>query len=325
MPVSTNLSVLNMPTPTLDAAAVAQQLANIDVLQVLEDMFLEIAAGRAVQPPQSLTLFPDDAGDFITYQGVLAEQGVFGAKLSPYIVQESKPLITAWTCLMSTTTGEPVLLCDAAQLTTERTAGTTALAVKLLADANSKSVTIIGAGPIAQAHWRHCADLRDWQQVRIWSPSLSQDQARLSEWREICPAIELAESAEQAAENADVVMLCTSSGQPVIDPGSIKTGALVTSISTNVAQAHEVPPAFLLDSQVFCDYRATTPTTAGEMILASQEHGWDATALRGDLAELLAGTCPKPDRDSPVFFRSVGLGLEDIAMAAAVRNSLEHQ
>ncbi|MEM7358158.1 MAG: ornithine cyclodeaminase family protein [Pseudomonadota bacterium] len=313
-----------MTIPILDAAAVALQLDNIDVLHVLEDMFMEIAHDRAVQPPQTVTLFPADAGDFITYQGVLSKHAVFGAKLSPYIVQENKPIITAWTCLMSTETGQPLLLCDAGQLTTERTAGTTALAVKHLADTASQKVAIIGAGAIAQAHWRHVANLCDWQEVALWSPSLSVEDPRFEEWRVLCPSINLAESAEQAAADADVVMLCTSSGTPVIDPGCIKAGALVTSISTNVAQAHEVTPGFLLNSQVYCDYRATTPDTAGEMVLAAAEYGWDTSKLIGDLAELVAGQCPTPQRDCPVFFRSVGLGLEDIAMAAALQQSLQN-
>ena len=93
----------------------------------------------------------------------------------------------------------------------------------------------------------------------------------------------------------------------------------------NVAQAHEISPVSLADCDVYCDYRATTPSTAGEMVLANQQHGWDASSVKGDLAELVAGTCALPDRSKTVFFRSVGLGLEDIAMAAAVHDSLEQQ
>ena len=70
---------------TLDEAAVERALPGIDVRRALEDMFRALADGRATQPPQTLSLFPDHAGDFITYLGVLSDQGLFGAKLSPYI------------------------------------------------------------------------------------------------------------------------------------------------------------------------------------------------------------------------------------------------
>jgi L-arginine dehydrogenase len=123
-----------------------------------------------------LTLFPDGSGDFITYQGVMADAGVFGAKLSPYIVQSgAPPLITAWTMLMSMTTGRPLLLCDAAQLTTERTAGVTALAVDLLAPADARRLSIVGTGALAEAHLRHVLLLRDWDRVRVVSRHLGAD------------------------------------------------------------------------------------------------------------------------------------------------------
>ncbi|MGH8355312.1 MAG: ornithine cyclodeaminase family protein, partial [Pseudomonas sp.] len=40
--------------------------------------------------------------------------------------------------------------------------------------------------------------------------------------------------------------------------------------------------------------------------------------IRGDLPELLSGQASRPDYRSHVFFRSIGLGLEDIALANAL-------
>jgi L-arginine dehydrogenase len=99
---------------------------------------------------------------------------------------------------------------------------------------------------------------------------------------------------------------------------------LVTSISTNVANAHEVDPAFLTTAEVYCDYRATTPGSAGEMKLAA-EAGWQPDSIRGDLAELQVEACKTPSGDKPVFFRSIGLGLEDIFMARAVYDAASAQ
>jgi L-arginine dehydrogenase len=97
----------------------------------------------------------------------------------------------------------------------------------------------------------------------------------------------------------------------------IKPGMLVTSISTNVARAHEVPPDALARMNVYCDDRSTTPLIAGEMVLAS-ENGWSREDIRGDLGELACGKeqAPSPDRAS--FFRSMGLGIEDVKMALEI-------
>lgn len=312
-----------MPTPhaplVLDAAAVAALLPQVDALAAMRRLFTELGRGDAVQPAQSLTLLPGGQGfqgDFITYQGASHGAQMFGAKLSPYLPREDGAIVTAWTVLMSSETGLPLMLCDAGRLTVERTAATTALAVDHLGAAAAHRLAIIGSGAVAEAHLRHVLPLRDWQAVQVFSPSL-QGAERADHWRGLDPRVTVAQSADAAIAGADVVMLCTSSGQPVVDTTDVKPGILVTSISTNVARAHEVAPAFLNDAEVYCDYRATTPVTAGEMVIAG-EQGWDAGAIRGDLAELQCGQCPYPSGDRPVFFRSIGLGLEDIFMAEAV-------
>lgn len=302
----------------LTAAQISELIAEIDLASELRAMFAELGQNQAVQPAQTVTLFPQDRGDFITYMGAQGQAGVFGAKLSPYVVTDAKPIITAWTLLMSMQTGQPLLLCDAGQLTTERTAGTTALAVDYLAKPDAATLCIIGAGAVAQAHFRHVASLRNWSDVRVFSPSLTANADTQAAWRALTPNVSFATSAEDAAADADVVLLCTSSGTPVVDVSAFKDDALVTSISTNVAQAHEVDPAWLAQAQVYCDYKATTPTSAGEMVLAARDHGWSAAQIKGDLAELANHACPTPTTDAPVFFRSIGLGLEDIAAAQAV-------
>ncbi|MBV7487263.1 ornithine cyclodeaminase family protein [Pseudomonas sp. PDM30] len=306
-------------TPQVIPQAQARELlAQVDVPQILRKLFRDLAAGQAVQPAQQLVEFPQGAGDFINYLGVLAEDGVYGIKTSPYIVREQGPLVTAWTLLMSMQTGQPLLLCDAGELTTARTAATTAVAVDALAPLTANRLAIIGSGKVAQAHLHYVKGLRDWQSISLYSPSLGEDAETVSLLKNIEPRLNIVDSREAAVQDADVIMLCTSSAGPVIDPSSLRKPALITSISTNAPRAHEVPPQSLNDMQVFCDYRLTTPGSAGEMLIAAERHGWDKGAIVGDLPDLLSEKVQRPDYDRHVFFRSIGLGLEDIALANAI-------
>ncbi|UXV21870.1 ornithine cyclodeaminase family protein [Pseudomonas fluorescens] len=303
----------------IDQAQARELLAKVDVPRVLRKLFRDLAAGQAVQPAQQCVEFPRGAGDFINYLGVLAEDGVYGVKTSPYIVRDQGPLVTAWTLLMSMHTGQPLLLCDAAELTTERTAATTALAVDALAPAAARRLAIIGSGKVAQAHLRYVQNLRDWQHISLYSPRLRRASAdTLAHLTGLDPRLNLASTCEAALEDADVILLCTSSAGPVMDPSRLSKPALITSISTNAPRAHEVPPHCLNDMQVFCDYRQTTPGAAGEMLIAGEQHGWDKRAVVGDLPELLSDMAQRPNYDRSVFFRSIGLGLEDVALANAL-------
>lgn len=293
-------------------------LAQVDVPQIMRNLFRDLAAGQAVQPAQQLVEFPQGAGDFINYLGVLAKEGVYGVKTSPYIVREQGPLVTAWTLLMSMQTGQPLLLCDAGELTTARTAATTAVAVDALAPLKATRLAIIGSGKVAQAHLRYVKSLRDWQSISLYSPNLSDDVETVALLKSIEPRLTIVDNREAAIVDAEVIMLCTSSAGPVIDPSSLRKPALITSISTNAPRAHEVPPQSLNDMQVFCDYRLTTPGSAGEMLIAGEQHGWNNDAIVGDLADLLSEKVQRPDYHRHVFFRSIGLGLEDIALANAI-------
>jgi L-arginine dehydrogenase len=302
----------------IDQHQARELLARLDVPQILRKLFHDLAAGNAVQPAQQLVEFPQGAGDFINYLGVLAEDGVYGVKTSPYIVREQGALVTAWTLLMSMKTGQPLLLCDAGELTTARTAATTAVAVDALAPLDAEHLAIIGSGKVAQAHLHYVKSLRDWQSISLYSPSLSADMQTQSLLKAITPNLKIADSREAAIAEADVIMLCTSSAGPVIDPAALSKPTLITSISTNAPRAHEVPPQSLNDMQVFCDYRLTTPGSAGEMLIASEQYGWSQDSIVGDLADLLSEKVQRPGYDRHVFFRSIGLGLEDIALANAV-------
>jgi L-arginine dehydrogenase len=294
---------------------VRNALPHLDVRGALTRMFLALANGNAVQPPQTLTLFPHDAGDFITYLGAVADTKVFGAKLSPYIVTGSKPIITAWTALMSTETGQPLMWCDSALLTIERTAGATALAVDCLATRAGSRLAIIGTGAHGQAHLRHLEPLRPWDSISVFSPDLAQNDTKRAQLAALDHRVRVCSSLEDCVRDANVVALCTSSGTPVLTDGLLTKPALITSISTNVADAHEIPPAWIPAMEVYCDYRRTTPASAGEMKLAAQQHGWSAQNVLGDLAELVSGTAPRPSSGRHAFFRSIGLGLEDVAIA----------
>ncbi len=293
-------------------------LQQVDVHQAMRRMFLDLAAGEAVQPAQQLVEFPNAAGDFINYLGVLAKEGVYGVKTSPYIKKPDGALVTAWTLLMSMDNGQPLLLCDAGELTTARTAATTAVAVEALAPAQAHRLAIIGSGPVARTHLHYAKGLRDWQRIALFSPTLAGNAEAQAQVRALDSRVEVCDALEAAVADADVVMLCTSSAGPVLDPHSLGRPALVTSISTNAPRAHEVPPEALADMDVYCDYRATTPGSAGEMLLAAERHGWSPESIRGDLPELLSGKAARPDYRRPVFFRSIGLGLEDMALANAL-------
>ena len=307
--------------PTLD------RVRFLDLQSHLENVFKELHNGQASQPPQTLVEFPGGRGDFITYLGAIDSEEVFGVKLSPYIIQPKSPIITAWTLLMSSKTGKPLLLTDASLLTRERTAATTVLAIDRLAKKNATKLAVIGTGRLALDHLRLVDGVRRWEEILVYSPSLKDDRDRLKRMRNELDDygadmdLKPSKTAAAAIKEADVVMLCTSSGVPVINWRDLAPGALVTSISTNAPMAHEIAPEALPEMNVYCDYRETAPLAAGEMLLAAKAGIWSKDDILGDLPSICAGETKRPRGKRPSFFRSVGLGIEDVAAANALYQS----
>jgi len=90
----------------------------------------------------------------------------------------------------------------------------------------------------------------------------------------------------------------------------------VTAVSTNAPRAHEVEPSELAGMEVYADYRPTVTGVAGEMVLAVERGLWSADQLRADLPELVSGSAAAPTGERVAYFRSVGLGVEDVAIAS---------
>lgn len=296
-----------MSTPKVVPGDAVAKLDERSVLAAVRSAFTELGSGRAVQPVQIVTPFPD-GGDVIVYQAVLPEAGVYALKMSPYLPRSGPATVTAWTMLVSLETGDPVLLIDAKALTAHRTAATSVLAVDLLAPSDAKRLAVIGAGPLAQAHVRYARQVRAFEQVSVYAPGAVDPAAFTGE-------ITVSDTAASAVADADVVMLCTSAAQPVIDIVGLPPATVVTSISTNAPRAHEIDPAALSALDVYCDYRPAAMAAAGDFVIAADEHGFSVDGVRGDLPGLLDGRDDPPSRSRPVFFRSVGLGIEDAAVA----------
>ena len=313
----------------LDATEVAHRLDRAAVLPALRAAFAGLATGASQQPAQTTMVYPSGAGDCILYPGLITDLDAVGVKASPYTAGRSATSaapVTAYTLLLSASTGEPRLLCDSQALTAVRTAATTALAVDFLAPDDADSLAVIGMGPIALEHLQFAAPLRDWSDIAVFSPALADPRSpRHAERRAALAAVtstlntpvSVADSVEAAVRHRDVVLLCTSSGTPVVEPALLESAGdvLVSSVGTSGARAAELEPSALPRWQVYCDYRVTAPLIAGDFVTAIERGEWNADNIVADLPELVTGAVPARRRGRR-YFRSTGLGIEDLAIAS---------
>jgi ornithine cyclodeaminase len=214
-------------------------------------------------------------------------------------------------------TGVPAAVLDASAVTAVRTAAVTAVATGLLARRDARTLGILGAGVQARSHLRALAAVRHFEQVRIYAPTRAHAEAVAEEASTAEGKLSVASSGAEAVHDADVVVVATSSREPVLARAWLKPGAHVNAVGASTPQAREIDTATVAASALFCDSRESLRNEAGEFQLAVREGvitGEDH--VRAELGEVLAGTAPgRRDDGELTLFRSLGLAIEDLAAA----------
>lgn len=200
-----------------------------------------------------------------------------------------------------------------AELGARRTGALGGVAADVLARPDATTVAVIGTGRQAWTQLWALGAVRHLSDVRTYSrdPDRRTAFARRAA-AELQVAARPAASAEQAAAAADILILATTSAQPVIDPAAVAAGTHVTTVGPKAAQAHETPTELLARAAIVtCD----SPQQAA----AYPEPFFTDPASLTPLSAVVAG--PAPGRASPddiTVYCSVGLAGTEVLLAAAL-------
>jgi ornithine cyclodeaminase/alanine dehydrogenase-like protein (mu-crystallin family) len=226
-------------------------------------------------------------------------------------------------------TGVPTAILDASAVTEIRTAAVTAVATRELARADARVLAILGAGVQARSHLDALARVRELAHVRIFAPTEAHAQAVIDETPAPLRDAELgvAPTAELAIRGADIVVVATSSRQPVLSREWLSAGAHVNAVGASTLTARELDVETVAASALFCDSRESLRHEAGEFALAISEGAVSGEEhVRAELGEVLAGLKPGRADDSELtLFRSLGLAVEDLAAAELAVANARHE
>ena len=111
---------------------------------------------------------------------------------------------------------------------------------------------------------------------------------------------------------ADIIVTMTSAKEPVLASEWVSDGAHVNAAGTNMAKRRELPPELLARAgYLVVDSKEQARIEAGDLILGLTPEGW------GRVGELQDGRRRESEEEITVF-KSVGLGLEDVAVGGFV-------
>lgn len=284
-----------------------------ECIEVMESALAALARGEVDQPLRSklkppaaaglLGLMPAWRGGTQPYFG-LKEVCVFPGNPARGLDSHLGAVL-----LHSGETGELLAVVNAAAVTAIRTAAVSAVATRLLARPDASRLAIIGTGVQARRHLEAMRIVRNVREVRAYTRSGK----RLE-------GADAASSVEEALRDADLVVTATSSSTPVVKREWISPGTHINAVGSSVPSARELEGALVAAASLFVDRRESTLNESGDYRFAVEEGAIRGDGhIRGEIGELLTGKVV--GRKSPeeiTLFKSLGLGIEDLASAAHV-------
>ena len=313
------------PVLVLSHDDVTKALPMADCIEAMADVLAAHARGELYQPLRSVAI-PPGSGGFIglmpAHRG--GDHAAYSLKSLVVIPDNPKRGLDSHqgtVTLFDGETGIPTALLSASAITAIRTAAVSALATRLLGREDARSLAVLGAGVQARSHLKAMRLVRDFSRVRIYARTRGHLEQLA---REVDFPVEIADSAEAAVRGADVVVAATNSREPVLERSWLTDGAHVNAVGASMPSAREIDTETFVAASVFPDNRESLENEAGEYQLAVREGLIPGLShVRAELGEVAAGqhvgrTAP----DELTLFRSLGLGIEDLAAAqTAVTNA----
>jgi ornithine cyclodeaminase/alanine dehydrogenase-like protein (mu-crystallin family) len=222
--------------------------------------------------------------------------------------------------LFSTEDGRLLALIEADKLGQMRTGAASGLATRYLARQDAVSVGIVGSGWQARSQVQAVCAARPVQVIRAAGRSPERLRAFCDEMSALVgvPVSPVAD-AEAAVRDADIVITATNAKEPVVQGDWLKPGAHLNVMGSNWANRREVDERAVTRSDlIVIDSKEQGMLEAGDLLMPIQQGllSWDRVH---ELHEVVTGAIPgRQGAEQITFFKSLGLALEDIAVAAHV-------
>lgn len=289
-----------------------------DYLLAVEQAFLAAAAGKASAPyPMHL---PVKRGGFHAKGASISlDRDYVALKINGNFPSNPAalglPTIQGAIILSDGSNGVLLAILDSIEVTLRRTAAASALAARLLARPDSRTLLICGCGEQGRAHADALREVLPIERCLLWDLDHARAQELATELDVDSVAVG---DLKAAALSADVIATCTTAGEPFLKTDMVRPGTFIAAVGADSPDKSEIDPRLMATATVVADVRAQG-VEMGDLHQAIAAGVMAEADVHAELAELLIGT--KAGRTSPeevIIFDSTGTGLQDVAAAAAI-------
>lgn len=306
----------------LSASDIRKLLSMRDIIGAVEDSFRAYGTGASKLAPITLTLIEKYDGEHEIKSGYVDNYCIGTKVLTYYKANPSRyglPAISGIVVLHSLEDGKALAILDGAYITATRTGAAGAVAAKYLARKDAKNVGVIGAGAQGRSQVAALSEVFGIESVKVYDRILQSALKCVSELSTQFPfMVEVAESARQAVDGADIVVTVTPSTTPHTKNEWIKEGVHINAIGADSPGKQELDPGIVTRAKVVVDCLPQC-VERGEIQTAIRLGLLKKSEIYCELSDIILGRkAGRVDAKEVTLFDATGLALQDITTAYTV-------
>jgi ornithine cyclodeaminase/alanine dehydrogenase-like protein (mu-crystallin family) len=282
-----------------------------DAIKALEQGLLAEAEGQAWNMVKTHAVWANGAS-LHAIGATFPSSGFAGTKTWVHAGGGATPLLI----LFDSETGGLKTIIEAFALGQMRTASTSGLATHWLAAVDADDFAIIGTGKQAITQVAVVLAVRPLKRIRVFGRNEErrhQFASRLE--KEFKIEVVSASSVEEAVKDASIITIVTRATEPLVSADMIASGAHINAVGAIVPSRAEVASDILARStQIVVDSVPQAQKLSRELMEfcgGPGEEGWKQVK---SLASLVAAQRPRGAGDDITIFKSLGMGISDLAL-----------
>lgn len=308
----------------INEAQVRELLDWDKTFEAVEKSMESVATGRAFQNARAITQIPNSTNFLYTMPGFLADKnyGALGCKLVSHFPNNPNrpqplPYVLAHILLLDADTGDLKAVLAGTDITNWRTAAASAVATKHLHGGSpgreNNVLAVMGAGVQGRIHAVAFQHFFKFKEVRIWNrtPERAKKLADALNQEHNTKGLFVAyDSAEKCVTGADVIVTATTGEGTLVKRAWLKKGVHMNAIAVN-PKNRELDDDTYKASDVYVDNLNGARSELGGINKLGVE-------FKGQIGDLITGKVPPPLPEAMTVFQSLGMAVEDCAMARLI-------
>jgi ornithine cyclodeaminase/alanine dehydrogenase len=285
-----------------------------DAIREVEAALRDLGAGKAENRPRQRVRGPHAILNLMaaSWPG----RGYYGYK--DYSI--SREGSRFWFHLFDGNTGALVAVLQANRMGQRRTGAASGVATKVLARKDAAVVGLVGTGWQAESQLEAMCAVRPVTAVRCTSREPAHREAFAARMgKALGVDVKAVESGEEAVRGADIVIAATGASAPVVLGSWLEPGVHINAMGANRIDARELDDeAIRRCTFVAADSVEQAQHEAGDLVQPVRDGilTWDRVH---ELGAVVSGRVPgRKSREDRTLFKSLGIALEDVAVAARV-------